>query len=152
MSSQLEQARLAVASEIGPDIGEFTPPEEKHFFGEAAMLSLAGSFLIGFFGGFAKAAGEKSGEKLAGTLVDFIAKRLHAERGKSPEEQSKSLEAAAAEARRTQLTPEMRLAISDAVEKALAAALAQEAEPDIAQRIAARVREEAMPLALAKEA
>jgi hypothetical protein len=152
MSPQLKEARSAIASEIGPDVGEFTPPEEKHLFGEAAILAMAGSFLTGFFGGFAKAAGEKSGEKLGGALIDFISKRIHTERAKAPEEQAKALEAAAAEARQIALAPEVTAAISDAVEKALAAALAQEAETDIAERVAARVRQEAMRVAAAHAA
>lgn len=144
MSPDLQQARIAIASEIGPDVGEFTPSGEKHLLGEAAMLALAGSFLTGFFGGFAKAAGEKSGEKLGGALIDFIGRRIHGQRAMSPDEQSKSLDTAASAAKQVVLTPEMIAAISVAVEKALAAALAQQAEPDIADRVASRVRQEAL--------
>ena len=144
MSPDLEQAQRAIAAEIGPDVGEFTPSDDKHFFGLAAMLALAGSFLAGFFEGFAKEAGEKCGEKLGGTLIDFISRKIHSERAKPVDEQAKSLDAAASEAKLCVLTPETITAISAAVEKALASVLAQEAEPDIADRVAARVRQEAL--------
>lgn len=153
MTPELQQARRAIASEIGPDVGEFTPAGEKNFLGEAAMLAMAGSFLTGFFGGFAKAAGEKSGEKLGGALIDFIKRKITGERAKSPEEQSKALESAAAEASHAAvLSPEMTAAISLAVEKALAAALSEQAESDIAERVASRVRTEAVQLLTAKAA
>src|SRR5208282_3745380 len=111
MSPGLEQARSAIASEIGPDVGEFTPSDEKHLFGWAAMLALAGSFLTGFFGGFANAAGEQAGEKPGGALIDFISEKIHGERAKSPDEQAKSLDTAASEAKLSVLTPEMITAI-----------------------------------------
>jgi hypothetical protein len=144
MTPQLQQACRSIASEIGPDVGEFTPADEKHLLGEVAFFALAGSFLSGFFGGFAKAAGEKSGEKLGSALIGFVSKKLHGERALSPDEQSKSLDAAASAAKKAALTPEMTAAIAVQVEKALAAALAEQAEPDIADRVAARVREEAV--------
>ena len=144
MTPQLQQARIAIASEIGPDVGEFTPADEKNLLGEVAFLAMAGSFLTGFFGGFAKAAGEKSGERLGSVLIDFISKKLHGERALSPDEQSKSLDAAASAAKQVALTPEMTAAIVVQVEKALAAALAQQAESDVADRVAARVRAEAV--------
>jgi hypothetical protein len=33
MDSKLKDARMQVASEIGADIGHFTPPDEKRFTG-----------------------------------------------------------------------------------------------------------------------
>jgi hypothetical protein len=144
MTTQLRQACLSIASEIGPDVGEFTPAEEKHLLGEAAMLALAGTFLSGFFSGFAKAAGEKLGEKLGSALVEFISRKLHGERTLPPEEQSKSLEASASAAKQAVLAPEMVAAVAVVVEKALAAALAEQTEPDIAGRVAGRVQAEAV--------
>lgn len=51
---------------------------------------------------------------------------------------------AAATAKISSATPELTAAISQAVKEALASALGQEAESDIANRIAARVRDEAL--------
>jgi hypothetical protein len=151
-SAELEQARSAIASEIGPDVGEFTPAGEKHLFGWDDVLVLGGAFLIAFLTAFAKSAGEEAGKKLGAALVDYVAEQIKAWRSKSSEEQSAALEnVATAAAKMTAATPELTAAISVAVEKALASVLGKEAESDIADRIAARVRQEALKV-LAPEA
>ncbi len=144
-SPELEGARSAIASEIGPDVGEFTPAGEKHLFGWDDMLVLGGAFLIAFLTAFAKSAGEEAGKQLGKALVDYIAQQIKAWRSKNSEEQSAALEnVATAAAKITAATPELTAAISAAVEKALASVLGKEAESDIADRIAARVRLEAL--------
>ena len=144
-ADQLQQARSAIASEIGPDIGEFTPAAEKRLFGWDDMLLLGGAFLMAFLTAFARSAGDEAGKKLGTALVDYIAEQIKAWRSKSSEEQSAALEnVAAATAKISAATPELTAAISQAVKEALASALGQEAESDIADRIAARVRDEAL--------
>ncbi len=151
ISADLEQARSAIASEIGPDVSEFTPADEKHLFGWDDMLVLGGAFLIAFLTAFAKSAGEEAGKKLGAALVDYVAEQIKAWRSKSSEEQSAALEnVGAAAAKMAAAAPQLATAISIAVEKALASVLGKEAEPDIADRIAARVRQEALK-ALASE-
>lgn len=144
-SAELEGARSAIASAIGPDVGEFTPAEKKRLFGWDDMLVLGGAFLIAFLTAFAKSAGEEAGTQLGKALVDYIAEQIKAWRSKNSEEQSAALEnMATAAAKMTAATPELTAAISAAVEKALASVLGKEAESDIAERIASKVREEAL--------
>jgi len=144
-SADLEQARSAIASEIGPDVGEFTPSDEKHLFGWDDMLVLGGALLIAFMTAFAKGAGEEAGKKLGGALADYITEQIKAWRSKSSAEQEVALEnVASAAAKMTVATPELTAAISVAVEKAMASVLGKDAEPDIAARVAARVRQEAL--------
>jgi hypothetical protein len=42
MNPKLEEARMEIASEIGVDIGYFTPAEEKRFTGIELMLFMGG--------------------------------------------------------------------------------------------------------------
>ena len=64
MTPDLQRARSAIASEIGPDVAEFTPAGEKHFVGEAALLAMGGTFLYAFFKGFVQKAGEAAGKEI----------------------------------------------------------------------------------------
>jgi hypothetical protein len=144
-SDELEEARSAIATEIGPDVGEFTPEGEKHLFGWDDMLLLGGAFLMAFLTAFAKSAGEEAGKKLGAALVDYIAEQIKVWRSRSADEQSAALKnAAAAAAKITAAKPELTAAVSAAVEKALASVLGNEAEPDIAARISTRVCREAL--------
>ncbi|MEO6803784.1 MAG: hypothetical protein ABI197_11155 [Granulicella sp.] len=146
-SAELEEARSAIASEIGPDVGEFTPTGKKRLFGWDDMLVLGGAFLMAFLAAFAKSAGEEAGKRLGAALVDYVAEQIKAWRSKSSEEQSVALEnVAAAAAKMTAAKPELTAAISAAVEAALASVLGNEAETDIAHRISARVRQEALKI------
>jgi|GEM_PF-5656074 len=142
MTENLDQAKLAVASEIGPDIAEFTPSGDKNFLVPAAVALLGGVFLTAFFKGIAETAGKKVGE----ALVDFVGGVIHDIRGKNASEQNHELEnsSKAAAAARAELSPEQLAAISAAVESALAKALAKGADEDVASRVAARVRAEGL--------
>ena len=149
MTPELREAQRAIASEIGPDVAEFTPADEKHLLVAAAVAALGGTFLTGFFEGFAKAAGSKAGEKLGETLLDFVSEKIAKLRKKDSPEQAEDLERASATAKasltqNSALTAEQVQAISKAVQDALSAALAQQADADIAARVAGRVRVEAM--------
>jgi hypothetical protein len=153
MTSELEEARRAIASEIGPDIGEFTPAGEKHLFGWDDMLALGGVFLMAFLAAFAKSAGEEAGKKLGAALVDYIAEQIKAWRSKSPQEQSAALEnVTSAAAKMAAAKPELMAAVSGAVESALASVLGKDAESDIADRISAKVRQQALKLLSPKAA
>jgi cell wall assembly regulator SMI1 len=100
---------------------------------------------MAFLTAFAKSAGEEAGMKLGPALVDYIADQIKAWRSRSSDEQSAALEnVATATAKISAATPELTAAISHAVAEALASALGQEAESDIAGRIAARVHDEAL--------
>ena len=146
-SAGLEQARSAIASEIGPDIGEFTDADKKRLFGWDDMLVLGGAFLMAFLTAFAQSAGKESGKLLGAALVDYVAEQIKAWRSKTSEEQSAALEnVAAATAKITAAKPELTAAVTAAVEKALASVLGKEAESDIADRIAKRVSDEALKI------
>jgi hypothetical protein len=146
-SAELDQARSAIATEIGPDIGEFTPPNEKRLFGWDDMLVLGGAFLMAFLTAFAASAGREAGTLLGKALVDYVAGQIKAWRSKTSEEQSAALEnVASAAAKIAAAKPELAAAVSDAVEKSLASVLGTDAETDIAHRIAAKVRDEALKI------
>ena len=61
---QLTEAMAAIAADIGPDAAEFSPPGQKNFLTEAALLGMAGTFLLSLFKGMAKKISEKIGEKI----------------------------------------------------------------------------------------
>ena len=146
-SAGLEQARSAIASEIGPDIGEFTDAGKKRLFGWDDMLVLGGAFLMAFLTAFAQSAGKEAGKLLGTALVDYVAEQIKVWRSKTSEEQSAALEnVAAATAKITAAKPELTAAVTAAVEKALASVLGKEAESDIADRIAKRVSDEALKI------
>ena len=146
-SAGLEQARSAIASEIGPDIGEFTEADKKRLFGWDDMLVLGGAFLMAFLTAFAQSAGKEAGKLLGAALVDYVAEQIKAWRSKTSEEQSAALEnVAAATAKIRAAKPELTAAVTAAVEKALASVLGKEAESDIADRIAKRVSDEALKI------
>lgn len=139
MSPSLEQARLAIASEIGSDVAEFTPAGEKHFLVAAAVAGLGGVFLTAFFTGVA----EESGKTLGEALVDFIADKIHKWRSSDSKEQDKALEKSASEA--AHLSNEQLQAVCETVERSLSKALAKDgADEDVAARVAGRVRLEAI--------
>jgi hypothetical protein len=146
-SAELEVAQSAIASEIGPDVGEFTPAGEKHLFGWDDMLLLAGAFLLAFLTAFAKSAGEEAGKMLGKALVDYIAEQIKLWRSKSAAEQKTALQNAAAAAEKIAAAkPELTAAVADSVGKALASVLGSVAESDIAKRIAAKVGNEALKI------
>ena len=152
-AENIEQARSAIATEIGPDVGEFTPAGEKHLFGWDDMLVLGGAFLIAYLKGFVEGVGGQAGKKSGEALVDYLVDQVKVWRGKSSEEQSTATQHTADAAEKTvSADPKLAATVFAAVQKALASALANEAESDIAHRIADRVSQEAMKILLLDKA
>src|ERR1700727_3022081 len=102
MKADLQQACSAVASAIGPDAAEFTPSDEKNFLTEAALIGMGGSFLLAFFKGVAKKAGEVAeehvGDELGTAIGEAFASLLNRIRHKTPPLPDKELEDARREA------------------------------------------------------
>jgi hypothetical protein len=152
MKTDLQQARSAVASAIGPDAAEFTPADEKNFVAEAALLGMGSSFLLAFFKGVAKKAGEvaqqKMGDSLGTAIGDAFANLLNRLRHKTPPVPDKELEDARQEAatavKKSGLSQEEITAIGQAVAVAMAAALSKESDPDVSKRVADRVKVEGL--------
>ncbi|MDQ2839495.1 MAG: hypothetical protein M3Y72_00315 [Acidobacteriota bacterium] len=152
MSTTLDQARSAIASEIGPDVAEFTPTGEKHFIAEAALLDMVGSFLFAFFKGVAKKASDVAQDKVGGLLGtaigDAFGSLLNRLRHKEPPVSDKELQAAQAEAATT--VKELGLsqaqidAIGKAVAEAMTSALSQQADREISNRVVDRVKQEGL--------
>jgi hypothetical protein len=154
MKTDLQQARSAVASAIGPDVAEFTPSDEKNFLAEAALIELGGSFLLAFFKGVAKKAGEVAqgqiGDSIGTAIGDAFASLLNRIRHKTPPLPDKELEDARQEAetavKKRGLSQEEISAIGQAVAVALAAALSKESDPDVSKRVSDRVKVEGLKL------
>ncbi len=152
MSTNLNQARSAIASEIGPDVAEFTPPGEKNFVAEAALFEMAGSFLFAFFKGVAKKAGdvaqEKVGDSIGTAIGDAFAGLLNRLRRKEPAPSENDLLKARAEAeeavKKHGLSQAELDAIGQAVAQAMAAALAKRSDVEISARVAERVKVEGL--------
>jgi len=141
MSPSLERARLNIASEIGSDVAEFTPADQKNLLVETAVAALGGAFLTAFFTGIAAETGKKVGE----ALVDFIADKIEKLRSKNAKEQDKALEESADEAVVTQLKGDRLQVVADNVEISLSRALTRDgADEDVSIRVARRVRHEAI--------
>lgn len=153
MTPDLQRARSAIASEIGPDVAEFTPAGEKHFVGEAALLAMGGTFLYAFFKGFVQKAGEAAGKEIGEPVGSALGKFIGGLFGKlrhpaAPPVADADLEAARQEAaavvKTGGLSPEEIAAIGQAVAASMAAVLAQQADSDVSQRVAERVRSEGL--------
>jgi hypothetical protein len=152
MPTNLEQARSAVASEIGADAAEFTAPGERHFVAEAALMSMAGSFLFSFFKGVAKKAGdvaqEKVGDALGNAIGDAFGSLLNRLRGKAPQVTDQELQSAQAEAadavKKQGLSQAEIDAIGQAVAQAMSTVLAKQADADVSSRVAERVKVEGL--------
>ena len=153
MTPDLQRARSAIASEIGPDVAEFTPADEKHFVAEAALLAMGGTFLYAFFKGVVEKAGESAGKKLGEPLGNALGGFFGGLFGKlwhksAPPVADADLEAARQEAaaavKQGGLSPEEVAAIGQAVAVAMATVLAQKADSDVSQRVAQRVRTEGL--------
>jgi hypothetical protein len=152
MKADLQQACSAIASEIGPDVAEFTPSDEKNFLVEAAVIGMGGSFLLAFFKGVAKKAGEVAeeqvGDELGTAIGEAFASLLNRIRHKTPPLPDKELEEARQEAetavKRRGLSPEQIAAVGQAVAVAMAAALSQESDPNVSKRVADRVKVEGL--------
>jgi hypothetical protein len=139
-----DQARLEIAAEIGPDIGAFTPPGEKHFIGATLMILFGGALLYSFLKAFGKKLGEKLGEKAADISSDYIISKIENARAMDKDRQKALLieEQQRLEGlkRLTMLSEADVDGLGREVEKQLALALANQAPEDVAGRIANRVR------------
>ena len=152
MPTNLDQARSAIASEIGPDVAEFTPTGEKHFIAEAALLEMAGGFLYTFFKGVVSKATEtvqnKAGEAVGKAIGDAAGDLLNRLRHKAPAVSDKDLQAeqaAAAAAVKGQGLSQAQIdAIGAAVAAAMMAVLSQRSDPEITARVVDRVKQEGL--------
>ena len=152
MTPDLQRARSAIASEIGPDVAEFTPSGEKHFVAEAALLAMGGTFLYAFFKGVVEKAGESAGKKLGepvgnalgGFFGGLFSKLRHQTAPVADTDLESARQEAAAAVKQGGLSPEEVAAIGQAVAAAMAAVLAQQADSDVSQRVAQRVRSEGL--------
>lgn len=152
MPTNLDQARSAIASEIGPDVAEFTPPGEKNFIAEAALLEMAGSFLLAFFKGVAakasEAAQQKVGDSIGAAIGDAFGNLLNFLRHKAPAASQSDLQsaqsAASAAVKQGGLSQAQIDAIAQAVAVAMAAALSKQSDADVSTRVAERVKTEGL--------
>ena len=152
MPTNLDQARSAIASEIGPDVAEFTPTGEKHLALEAFLISMAGSFLLTFFKGIVKKAAEvaqeKAGDAIGTAIGDIVGDWVRRLRHKAPavsDEELKAEQAAAAAAVKNQGLSQAQLdAIGAAVAKAMTEALSKGSDPEITARVVDRVKQEGL--------
>jgi uncharacterized protein GlcG (DUF336 family) len=150
--ANLDQARSAIASEIGPDAAEFTPTGEKHFVAEAALLDMAGSFMFLFFKGVAKKASEvaqqKVGDDLGTAIGDAFGSLLnrlrHKEAPVSDTELQVSQAEAAAALKNQNLSPADIDAIAKAVAAVMTAVLSKRSDAEISSRVVERVRQESL--------
>ena len=152
MPTNLDQARSAIASEIGPDVAEFTPTGEKHFIAEAALLEMAGSFLFTFFKGVVTKASEtaqnKAGEALGTAIGDAAGDLLNRLRHKAPAVSDKDLQAEQAKAAAAVKSQGLSQAEIDAIGVAVAVAmkevLSKRSDPEITARVVDRVKQEGL--------
>jgi hypothetical protein len=159
MPTDLQQARSAIATEIGPDVAEFTPSTEKHFVAEAALLAMGGTFLLGFLKGVSakatEAAGKKIGEPVGSAVGDYIGglwlKLRHQDAPVKDDELEVASKEAAAAVKKGALSPEEVAAIGQAVAAAMAAVLAQRADAEVSRRVSQRVQVEGLKV-IASEA
>lgn len=147
MDQDLKAARMEIASEIGADVGNFTPPEEKRFTGVEIMLAIGGAMLYAFFKGMAKKVaekvGEKVGEKIGEPLAEFVGKKIDELTGKDKAAQERLLEDARSvtnqQIRTAGLTASQVMTIAQIVEIEMVKTLSEKAPEDISVRIARKV-------------
>jgi hypothetical protein len=152
MPTNLDQARSSIASEIGPDVAEFTPTGEKHFVAEAALLEMAGTFLFSFFKGVVKKATQTAEDKAGGALGtaigDAAGDLLNRLRHKAPPVSDKELQAeqasAAAAVKDNGLSQAQIDAIGVAVAAAMKQVLSKGSDPEITARVVDRVKQEGL--------
>jgi len=152
MQANLDQARSAIASEIGADAAEFTPAGEKHFVAEAALLDMAGSFLFAFFKGVAKKASEvaqqKVGDSVGTAIGDAFGSLLNRMRHKEPPVSDTELHASQTEAAAVLKNQNLSQADIDAIAKAVAtamtAALSKASDAEISSRVVECVKREGL--------
>jgi hypothetical protein len=147
MDEELTAARREIASEIGADVGNFTPPEEKRFFGVEMMLVIGGAMLYAFFKAAAKKVGEKVGdrvgEKIGEPIADFVGNKIDEWTGKDKASQDRLLADAHSEVKRQiqaagLKAPEVT-AIVQTIETEMVQTLSGKAPREISVRIARKV-------------
>jgi hypothetical protein len=139
---------MEIATEIGADVGNFTPPEEKRFIGIEIMLALGGAMLFGFFKGMlakiGEKVGEKVGEKIGEPLADVVGREIDALAGGDKVAQEQLLQDARHEVKLRihtfGLTSAEVTALAQAVEAGMAQALSEKAPEEIGVRIARKTR------------
>ena len=144
---KLDSAISGIAADIGPDAAEFTPPGEKNFLVEAALGSMAASFLFAFFkavaGKVEEKAEEKLGEKIGDAIADSCTKLVDRLRHKAPQVTPAEVKSAGEEAdsaiRAQKLSSAEIEAISKAVAEAMAKALSVRSDADASLRVAQTV-------------
>jgi hypothetical protein len=147
MDPALKTARIEIASEIGADVGSFTPPEQKRFLGPEIMAAIGGAMLYAFLKGMAKKigekVGEKVGEKIGEPLAEFIGHKIDELTVKDKAAQDHLLEEAHRDAKQevvsARLTPSEMKAIAQIVEADMVQALSEKAPDDVSMRIARKV-------------
>lgn len=156
MDESLRVAKKAIASEIGADVGYFTPEDEKHLFIVDDVAVIGGLLLIGFFHGLASKVGEKIGEKVGDEVGDRIAPpiagwvggAIDKLTGKDKESQDRQVEEARDQANRqiqaSGKTPQEVAGYALVVEAEMKKELSETAPDDVSSRIMVRVRLEAM--------
>jgi hypothetical protein len=151
MLPDLQKARSAVASEIGPDVAEFTDSDEKNFIAEAALIEMGGSFLFAFFKGVAKSATEAAQKKIGGAvgtaIGDAFGNLINRLTHKTPphdKELEDARQDAASAVKKSGLSQEQIATIAQAVATAMAAALSKESDPSVSERVADRVKVEGL--------
>jgi preprotein translocase subunit SecF len=147
---KLDSAISSIAADIGPDAAEFTPPGQKNFLVEAALGSMAASFLYSFFKAVAGKAtervesklGEKLGDAAADACLNLIDRLRHKLPQASPAEVKSAGEQAAAAIKQKGLSNAQIEAISKAVAEAMAKALAVRSDAEVSQRVSQTVSSE----------
>ena len=149
---QLTEAMAAIAADIGPDAAEFSPPGQKNFLTEAALLGMAGTFLLSMFKGMAKKISEKIAEKIGdqigGAVVDAGAELIDRLRHKTPpaseQEVRNARDEVASVARDPRLSAAEIEAISRAVADELIKALSVRSDAAVSRRVVSVVRAEGL--------
>jgi hypothetical protein len=143
-----DQARAAIAEEIGADAVEFTAPGDKNFIAAITLYSMAGSFLYAFLKVVAsKAVGhveDRLGESLGDAFLDLLDRLRH----KQAPATDADLQAARSEAVTAigsqNLSKDQIAEINHVVADAMGAFLAKHADSDVANRVTACVGQQAM--------
>jgi hypothetical protein len=148
MSSQIDQAVSDIGSEIGPDIAYWTDPHLKKFTGLELLAIAGGAFLLGFIKGFSSKLGKRLGEKLGDSFADIILEKIDEAKGQDRATQDRLLEEAVKEAaaamKASEIDPKDVPAIADDIERELLKVPERKAPPDVSERIARKVRDEAL--------
>ena len=151
MDPALKAARLEIASEVGADVGNFTPPDQKRFTGVEIMLVVGGELLYGFLKGLAKKVGEKVGEKVGDKvgekigepLAAYVGDKIDELAGKDKTTQDRLLEEAQNEAKKkiqgAGLNSAQVKEAAQTVETQMVITLSAKAPKEISVRIARKV-------------